>query len=412
MTAEGISKTYGTKSSVKFWNRSVESLKTYEITIDYLDEDKTTPCGLKLKINPTEIETFKQMVKTFYTSIEIVFTEKNNVIVAKIPTLLIKKRVMATMNIYKTGTINIQAEGEPILELYKDIRAIVQLLQNPLKDSTKTPVKSTEKKDNLDGTPNISPNISKIYMRSLAKADSLERAMVQHQEHISEVLQKVVTTIEQRNEHSKTEARLQDIERQIKSYQDTNNSVLVKIVNSLSNLERDRQVYKSEYERDTIKVNECIYRVDASLMDIEAKIDRRAANTTEDSDQFSQELEETNITSSSEITINGNIFQGYAKNVTTKDEAFKFFAQITTSDRMQNREHCYSGYRTSIACIDTHEDPGSRVIKNFLAKHNVNNMAIIVNRHFGGEHIQNRRWEAVSTICTFEQNTSLCASSN
>ena len=58
------------------------------------------------------------MVKTFYTSIEIVFTEKNNVIVAKIPTLL---RVMATMNIYKTGTINIQAEGEPILELYKDI---------------------------------------------------------------------------------------------------------------------------------------------------------------------------------------------------------------------------------------------------------------------------------------------------
>ena len=94
--------------------------------------------------------------------------------------------------------------------------------------------------------------------------------------------------------------------------------------------------------------------------------------------------------------IENSKFKAFGRPIHSKQEAMKFIAELITSEHMTEYEHFYSAYALENNVYDTHEDPGSKNIKNILKSNKITNFVVLVVRFFGGKHIYGKRWSSVS----------------
>lgn len=471
------------RNQSKPWNKSKDSLATYESTIDHLDQELCTPCGVKCKIPKNDCSKWLTCVKNYYKDQEIVPVEKAN----SNTTLKIEVGVqIVTMNIYKsTGIINIQAEGDMCFEIHKDICNIVDILKSNVNtpettitastsksiDHSDIIVKSVEAVESSNNTSEysvVSPSSVEIHTGAETVVETPKNSKTEKD------LQRIVNSkIEQlRNTPLRSTsqgifvqklAKVDSLEESFVKYQKDNNSVLQDIVNKLDTIDKalnkkvnvtskcDRSSVPSYAENAGTKIQDSLQDITSALGAIEEKLyskieesfgkklnsrmdslnssilkqqkdsDTRfdqikgSVKTIEDYvyeknkalfDELINGLEISphdahfDITSTGEKSIEGSIFQAHAAKVNSKEEAMQFISHIITGQYMRKSEHFYSAYKTQNTSIDTHEDPGSRSIRDILNQSKQTNIAIVVTRHFGGKHIHNKRWETIRDVST------------
>ena len=387
----------------KTWNKKPEDLNMYEVCTDYYEAEKITPCNIKAKIPIEKVEIFKQLVLSHYDLVEASFSGDNDVFSLKIP----YDRDMLSVNVYsKTGIVTGQGEINALTRFSTDVTCIIEELNsNPVqKEVTRSVIteldksfygseEETDLKKPASATKSTDP-------RTKSMPNSVD---TNHNLGFSTPCNKT-TDDAMMNTVNRSLERLK-----AKSLSCVSEAVLINKLNKVDSLEQALVDFKGETNNALTEILKCIKTIQT---DQDKKLPKPTrsdvslpphalSNTNTDPvcDIVKDKLiDPTVIYESEDHTVQGSVFKAFASVVQNREDAFKFFSAITTSDKMGNAEHFYSSYCVNNTTYDTHEDPGSKRIKGILKKNSIQNVAVIVTRHFGNVHIYNQRWDSTELV--------------